>query len=93
MFNHITTWGSLLSYFILDFFYNYVIGGPYVGSLTQAMQESQFWFTTLLTVISTTVPVLAWRFYFVDVFPNLTEKVNKFSCNDNLGKAKLIFIF
>ncbi|XP_026463046.1 phospholipid-transporting ATPase ID isoform X2 [Ctenocephalides felis] len=75
VFNHITTWGSLLSYFILDFFYNYVIGGPYVGSLTQAMQESQFWFTTLLTVISTTVPVLAWRFYFVDVFPNLTEKI------------------
>nr|XP_032514834.1 probable phospholipid-transporting ATPase IM isoform X2 [Danaus plexippus plexippus] len=28
VFNHITIWGSLVSYFVLDYFYNYVIGGP-----------------------------------------------------------------
>lgn len=68
-------WGSLLWYFVLDYFYNYVIGGPYVGSLTQAMKEAQFWFTTVLTVIVLMVPVLASRFYFFDVFPSLSDKI------------------
>lgn len=75
IFNHITIWGSVLSYFILDYFYNYVIGGPYVGSLTQAMKEATFWFTTIITVILLMVPVLGTRFYFVDVAPSLSDKV------------------
>ncbi|KXJ72038.1 hypothetical protein RP20_CCG019086 [Aedes albopictus] len=75
VFNHIMIWGSLLWYFFLDYFYNYVIGGPYVGSLTQAMKEATFWFTTVLTVIVLMVPVLASRFYFVDVFPSLSDKI------------------
>lgn len=75
VFNHIMIWGSLLWYFFLDYFYNYVIGGPYVGSLTQAMKEATFWFTTVLTVIVLMIPVLASRFYFVDVFPSLPDKV------------------
>lgn len=32
--NHFMVWGSLVWYFILDYFYNFVIGGSYVGSLT-----------------------------------------------------------
>lgn len=32
--NHIMVWGSLIWYFILDYFYNFVIGGSYAGSLT-----------------------------------------------------------
>ncbi|XP_049277775.1 phospholipid-transporting ATPase ID isoform X1 [Anopheles funestus] len=75
VFNHIMIWGSLLWYFFLDYFYNYVIGGPYVGSLTQAMKEATFWFTTVLTVIVLMIPVLASRFYFVDVFPSLPDKI------------------
>lgn len=68
-------WGSLAFYFVADYFYNYVIGGPYVGSLTKAMSEANFWFTTVLTVIISIMPVLAWRFYFVDVFPTLSDRV------------------
>ncbi|XP_014251342.1 phospholipid-transporting ATPase ID [Cimex lectularius] len=75
VFNHITIWGSLAWYFILDYFYNYVIGGSYVGSLTTAMSEYTFWFTTVLTVIVLLVPVLAWRFFFIDVFPSLSDRV------------------
>ncbi|XP_053679625.1 phospholipid-transporting ATPase ID [Anopheles nili] len=75
VFNHIMIWGSLLWYFVLDYSYNYVIGGPYVGSLTQAMKEATFWFTTVLTVIVLMIPVLASRFYFVDVFPSLPDKI------------------
>lgn len=68
-------WGSLAFYFIMDYFYNYVVGGIYVGSLTKAMSEANFWFTTVLTVIISVMPVLAWRFYFVDVSPSLSDRV------------------
>lgn len=75
VFNHITTWGSLAFYFIMDYFYNYIMGGMYVGSLTKAITEATFWFTTVLTVTISIVPVLAWRFYFTDVFPTLSDRV------------------
>ncbi|XP_049937376.1 phospholipid-transporting ATPase ID isoform X2 [Schistocerca serialis cubense] len=75
VFNHIMVWGSLVWYFILQYFYNYVIGGSYVGSLTMAMSEATFWFTTVLTVTVLMVPVLAWRFYFVNVRPTLSDRV------------------
>ena len=73
-------WGSVLWFFFLDYFYNYLIGGPYVGSLTQAMKEATFWFTTVITVIVLMVPVLASRFYLFDVFPSLSDKVMDGGC-------------
>lgn len=68
-------WGSLAFYFIIDYFYNYVVGGQYVGSITKAMSEANFWFTTVLVVTISVMPVLAWRFYFVDVAPTLSDRV------------------
>jgi hypothetical protein len=75
IFNHIMIWGSLLWYFVLDSFYNYIIRGPYVGSLAKAITESTFWLTTLLTVIVLMVPLLAWRFYNFDCNPSLADKI------------------
>lgn len=46
-----------------------------MGSLTNAMSELNFWFTTVLVVIISIMPVLAWRFYFVDVKPTLSGRV------------------
>lgn len=34
-FNHITIWGSIAVYFLLQFSYNYIFGGAYVGSLAK----------------------------------------------------------
>lgn len=79
MVNHVTIWGSLVWYFVLDYFYNYVIGGPYVGSLTQAMKDMTFWFTMLITVMMLVSPVLAYKFYLLDVHPSLSDKVTFFS--------------
>ncbi|KAK6631413.1 hypothetical protein RUM44_005940 [Polyplax serrata] len=75
IFNHITIWGSLLFYFILDYSYNYTIQGAYVGTLTMAMNEAMFWYTTLITVTILTIPVLAVRFYLADVKPSLSDRV------------------
>ncbi|XP_044762025.1 probable phospholipid-transporting ATPase IM isoform X2 [Coccinella septempunctata] len=73
--NHIMIWGSLTFFFLMDNFYNFVVGGPYVGSLIKAMSEANFWFTTVLVVTVSVMPVLAWRFYFFDVSPTLTDRV------------------
>jgi hypothetical protein len=86
-------WGSLLCFFVLDYFYNYVIGGPYVGALTQAIQEATFWFTTVLTVIVLMVPVLASRYYFVDVFPGLSDKVGSKWVMEELRCCLTYFFF
>ena len=72
--NHITIWGSLIFYFSLTFFYNYVVKGKHIGSLATAMADTTFWFTTLLTTVVLLLPVVAWRFYKVDVHPTLTDK-------------------
>merc|ERR550519_659749 len=55
--NHITIWGSLIFYFILTFFYNFVVAGKHIGSLGTAMGEPTFWFTVLLTTVVLIVPV------------------------------------
>lgn len=46
-----------------------------MGSLTIAMQSFYFWLSTILTTIVLIIPVLAWRFYFVDIHPTLTDRV------------------
>lgn len=58
-----------------DYFYNYVIGGPYVGSLTQAMRNGNFYLTTVICVIILMLPVLSYRFYHLDVHPSLSDKI------------------
>ncbi|XP_044312846.1 phospholipid-transporting ATPase ID isoform X7 [Drosophila rhopaloa] len=75
--NHVTIWGSLVWYFVLDYFYNYVIGGPYVGSLTQAMKDLTFWVTMLITVMALVAPVLAYKYYLLDVHPSLSDKIRQ----------------
>lgn len=75
IFNHITIWGSVFFYFGMDFVYNYYFGGPYVGSLTQAIKGSTFWCTTVICVIILIIPILSYRFYYVDVHPSLADKI------------------
>ncbi|XP_014102371.2 phospholipid-transporting ATPase ID isoform X2 [Bactrocera oleae] len=75
IFNHITIWGSLVCFFVLDYFYNYVFGGPYVGSLAMAMKDLTFWATMVITVIVIMAPVLAYKFYLIDVHPSLADKI------------------
>lgn len=59
----------------MDYFYNYYLGGSYVGALIIAMKGSNFWFTATICVIILMLPVLTSRFYAVDVDPNLVDKI------------------
>jgi len=72
--NHLTIWGSLLLYFILTFTYNHFVTTTQAGSLSVPMADTTFWFTVLLTTVVLMLPVIAWRFYKVDVHPTLTDK-------------------
>lgn len=75
VFNHITIWGSVITYFVFDFVYNYYFGGPYVGSLTQAMMGPTFWFLSMVSIVILVTPVLSYRFYNADVHPSLADKI------------------
>lgn len=39
------------------------------------MGEATFWFTLVLVIVILMIPVVAWRFYFVDVSPTLSDRV------------------
>merc|ERR1719412_1471054 len=78
VFNHITIWGSIVVYFLLQFISNYVLGGLYIGSLTMVLSDYTFWFTCALTTVVLLVPVAALRFYRTDAHPTLTDKARMF---------------
>ncbi|XP_055326985.1 phospholipid-transporting ATPase ID isoform X3 [Sitodiplosis mosellana] len=73
--NHITIWGSVVAYFVMDYAYNYYLDGPYVGALMKAMEGYNFWFTSMVCVIILILPVLTTRFYAHDVNPSLVDKI------------------
>ena len=39
------------------------------------MSEATFWSTLVLSIVILMIPVVAWRFYFVDVHPTLSDRV------------------
>ena len=39
------------------------------------MSEATFWFTAVISVIMLVIPVLSWRFFFIDVRPTLSDRV------------------
>jgi len=73
-FNHITIWGSIAFYFVLQFSYNYIIGGAYLGALSMALSDYTFWLTCVLITVVSLLPVVAFRFYKTRFTPNLSDK-------------------
>jgi len=82
--NHVTIWGSLVMYVVLTLGYNWVVGGQYIGSLTTVMKDQTFWFVVLLTTVVLILPVVAWRFFKVDVQPTLTDKARQVQRNSRI---------
>lgn len=46
-----------------------------MGVIRMTMKSSQYWFTLFLTVGMLIIPIMAIRFYFVDVHPSLSDRV------------------
>ncbi len=47
VYNHITIWGSIAVFFLLQFSYSYIVGGAYIGSLATVNQIKVFKFCSL----------------------------------------------
>jgi hypothetical protein len=54
------------------------------------MNEATFWFTTVITVIILVIPVLAWRFYFIDVRPTLSDRVR---LKQRLAQLRYVYVY
>jgi hypothetical protein len=53
------------------------------------MGEATFWFTLVLSIVILMIPVVAWRFYFVDVHPTLSDRVR---LKQRLSAIRYVFL-
>uniref|UniRef100_T1K886 Phospholipid-transporting ATPase n=1 Tax=Tetranychus urticae TaxID=32264 RepID=T1K886_TETUR len=75
VFNHVVIWGSVAFYFAMTLFINSnFIRNQYLGCLRTALSTGQFWFTLFLTLVILLIPVIASRFYQVNVHPTLSDR-------------------
>ena len=75
MFNHVVIWGSVAFYFAITLFINSnLIKNQYIGCLRMTLSTGHFWFTLFLTLAILLIPVIAIRFYNVNVNPTLSDR-------------------
>ena len=58
--------------------------------ILQAMGDHTFWFTCFLATVILLLPVVAWRFYSVDVHPTLTDNEAEIDIAINKFKSKTV---
>lgn len=75
-FHHVAIWGSIIYYFcFIVAMYASSFNYTYEGVAYQVFSSAQFWFTLLLTCTILLLPIIAYRFYYIDVHPTLTERI------------------
>lgn len=75
VFNHIAIWGSIALYFAMTLIFNSrLIRLQYLGVFRKALSTLIFWFTLPLVLTILLVPIVAYRFYKLDVAPTLSDK-------------------
>lgn len=75
VFNHIVIWGSVAFYFSTTLIFNSrLIRAQYVGVFRKALSTPIFWFTLALALVILLVPIVAYRFYKLDVAPTLADR-------------------
>lgn len=76
VFNHVVIWGSVAFYLAMTLLINSdFVGNQFLGSLRMTLGSAQFWFVAFLTVAVLLLPVIAFRFFYTDVFPTLSDRV------------------
>uniref|UniRef100_A0A5F8HKA4 Phospholipid-transporting ATPase n=1 Tax=Monodelphis domestica TaxID=13616 RepID=A0A5F8HKA4_MONDO len=79
--NHVFIWGSVATYFsilftmhsdgIFDVFPNQF---PFVGNARHSLTQKNIWLVILLTTVVSVMPVIAFRFIKVDLYPTLSDQ-------------------
>ncbi|XP_061173157.1 phospholipid-transporting ATPase ID-like isoform X1 [Saccostrea echinata] len=75
-FHHVAIWGSIIYYFcFITAMYASSFNYTYEGVAYQVFSSAQFWFTLLLTCTVLLLPIIAYRFYYIDVHPTLSDRI------------------
>ncbi|KAF4017470.1 hypothetical protein G4228_008593, partial [Cervus hanglu yarkandensis] len=82
--NHVFIWGSIATYFsILFTMHSNGIFGlfpnqfPFVGNARHSLTQKCIWLVILLTTVASVMPVVAFRFLKVDLFPTLSDQIRQ----------------
>uniref|UniRef100_A0A2I3SEI5 Phospholipid-transporting ATPase n=2 Tax=Pan TaxID=9596 RepID=A0A2I3SEI5_PANTR len=82
--NHVFIWGSIAIYFsILFTMHSNGIFGifpnqfPFVGNARHSLTQKCIWLVILLTTVASVMPVVAFRFLKVDLYPTLSDQIRR----------------
>ncbi|XP_032480252.1 probable phospholipid-transporting ATPase IM isoform X5 [Phocoena sinus] len=82
--NHVFVWGSIATYFsILLIMHSNGLFGifprqfPFVGNARHSLTQKCIWLVILLTIVASVMPVVAFRFLKVDLFPTLSDQIRQ----------------
>ncbi|XP_051786040.1 LOW QUALITY PROTEIN: phospholipid-transporting ATPase ID-like [Erpetoichthys calabaricus] len=82
--NHFFIWGSLAVYFAITFtMYSNGIYlmlpayFPFIGTARNTLNQPSAWFTIVLTTILCVLPVVAYRFFKIELQPTVSDKVKR----------------
>ncbi|XP_032153697.1 probable phospholipid-transporting ATPase IM isoform X9 [Sapajus apella] len=82
--NHVFIWGSIAIYFsILFAMHSNGIFGifpnqfPFVGNARHSLTQKCIWLVILLTTVASVMPVVAFRFLKVDLYPTLSDQIRQ----------------
>ncbi|XP_059952802.1 probable phospholipid-transporting ATPase IM isoform X5 [Mesoplodon densirostris] len=82
--NHVFIWGSIATYFsILFTMHSNGLFGifprqfPFVGNARHSLTQKCIWLVILLTIVASVMPVVAFRFLKVDLFPTLSDQIRQ----------------
>ncbi|KAG7481242.1 hypothetical protein MATL_G00064870 [Megalops atlanticus] len=80
--NQFFVWGSLAMYFAVTFtFYSngmyliFTASFPFIGTARNSLSQPNVWLTILLTSILCVLPVVAYRFLLIQLWPTINDKV------------------
>ncbi|XP_005376734.1 PREDICTED: probable phospholipid-transporting ATPase IM isoform X2 [Chinchilla lanigera] len=82
--NHVFIWGSIATYFCIlftthssDIFGMFPNQFPFVGNVWHSLTQKCVWLVILLTTVASVMPVVAFRFLKVDLYPTLTDQIRQ----------------
>nr|XP_042108420.1 probable phospholipid-transporting ATPase IM isoform X5 [Ovis aries] len=82
--NHVFIWGSIATYFSIlftmhsnDIFGIFPNQFPFVGNARHSLTQKCIWLVILLTTVASVMPVVAFRFLKVDLFPTLSDQIRQ----------------
>uniref|UniRef100_A0A8C5FKP2 Phospholipid-transporting ATPase n=1 Tax=Gadus morhua TaxID=8049 RepID=A0A8C5FKP2_GADMO len=80
--NQFFVWGSLSAYFAITFtmysngmFLIFTSTFPFIGTARNSLNQPNVWLTILLTSILCALPVVAYRFTLIQLWPTINDKV------------------